>query len=390
MPSCLPLPFAPPGRRARRCRLAVAGALLAVAVALAGCGAEAEPPEAAVRPVRYERARLAGGVQERTLSGVAQAGTEVEASFRVSGVVDTVGVQVGRRVRRGEVLVRLDATDYVIQQRQAEAAVAQAQAQLRNAEATYERTQQLYASEGASQSDLDAARAQYASAQAQVRSAAAQLQGAQRQVGYTRLAAPVAGAVAEVGVEVGEQVAPGRTAVVLVGGPGRPEVQVAVPEGLIGRVQVGTDARVRFSALGGTAYDAVVAEAGVAATRGSTTFPATLRLTEDAAAVRPGMAAEVTLALRGPAPGTAPADTGRVVVPMQAVGEDRRGRFVFVLEPQGDGTEALARRRPVETGAFRGAAIEVVRGVAPGALVATAGVSALADSQRVTLLDDAP
>jgi len=361
--------------------------VLVVLIVTGGCRPDEASPDAPPRPVRYEQVFSASSEQGRTFSGVAQAGSQAQVAFRVRGVVESVSVQVGEPVRRGQILARLDATDYVIQQRQAEAALAQANAQLRNAEATYERTQQLYANRGASQSDLDAARAQFTSAQAQVRSAEAQLRAAEQQVSYTQLAAPIAGSVAEVAVEIGEQVSPGRP-VVTISGTGQPEVEVPVPEGLIGRVRAEAPARVRLSALGDAEYEATITEVGVAPTGGATTFPVTVRLTEAAAQVRPGMAADVTLPMSArPSASEAPA-TNRVTVPMQSVGEDREGRFVFVLEQEG-GDRAIALRRRVQTGGFQGDAIEILEGVASGELVVTAGVSALTDSQEVALLGGA-
>ncbi|MEM1042488.1 MAG: efflux RND transporter periplasmic adaptor subunit [Bacteroidota bacterium] len=356
--------------------------LLSLAVfllAATGCGDESADQAEVLRPVRYAAAVTGNSEQTRTFAGVAQAGTQVQLSARVGSTIETVAVEVGASVRRGQTLARLDATDYVIQQRQAEAAVAQAVAQLRNAEAAYDRTQELYANQAAALGDLDAARAQFESAGAQVRSSEAQADAARRQVGFTRLTAPVSGSVASVLVEPGEQVGVGQTAFVLTGG-GQPEVQVAVPEGLIGRIRSGASATVRIGALGGEAFVGTVAEIGVAATSNATTFPVNVRLTGDASAVRPGMAAEVTLAFR-----QAAASGDRVIVPLEAVAEDRSGRYVFVLERQSD-SEAVAQRRAVETGQFAAEGVEILTGVQDGTLVATAGVSVLADGQRVALL----
>ena len=62
------------------------------------------------------------------------------------------------------------------------------------------------------------------------------------------------------------------------------------------------------------------------------------------------------------------------------------GRYVFVLAPQGDG-EALALRRQVDLGGLTDDGITITSGVGDGDRVVTAGLSALADSQRVALLD---
>ena len=72
-------------------------------------------------------------------------------------------------------------------------------------------------------------------------------------------------------------------------------------------------------------------------------YTVAVRLDAASAAVRPGMAAEVAIdfAVAG--------DPGRVVVPAAAVSEDMQGRFVFLVEPSGNGL-AVVRRRSVTVG----------------------------------------
>ena len=74
----------------------------------------------------------------------------------------------------------------------------------------------------------------------------------------------------------------------------------------------------------------------------------------------------------------------RLVAPPHAVGEDRKGRFVWVVERSGEG-EGVVARREVSTGALSEDGIEVLGGLQRGELVVTAGVSALEEGQRVRL-----
>ena len=119
----------------------------------------ARAPEPALRPVRYQEVVAAAGERTRTFSGVARAGTESRLSFRVAGTVQRIDAAVGQEVAAGAVLAELDATQYRLQVREAEAGVAQAEAAMRNAEAEYQRVRWLYEGENASKSQLDAARA---------------------------------------------------------------------------------------------------------------------------------------------------------------------------------------------------------------------------------------
>ena len=332
-----------------------------------------------IRPVRYEQALSAGGNRARTFSGTAQAGTESSLSFKVAGTIRQVPVVVGTQVRRGNLLASIDPSDYLLVKQEALAAVQQAQAQERNAKETYDRVKGLYENQNASLSDLEAARAGHDSAVAAVELAQARLEQADLQVQYTRLYAPANGAIAQVNVEVNENVQAGQRVVVMTSGD-RPEVQVAVPEQLIAQIRIGNPVTVTFDALPGQTHDAVVREVGVAALGAATTFPATVRLVEDNENVRPGMAAEVTFRFS-----TSTGEGRGVIVPSASVNEDRQGRFVFALEPA-DGDLAIARRRAVQIGELTSEGLEVLDGLQDGELVATAGTNFLEDGQQVRLL----
>jgi multidrug efflux system membrane fusion protein len=357
--------------------------ILTLAPGLAGCGGE--PPKAApeLRPVRTLVVEPTAGGVTRTLAGVARAGVESRLSFRVPGTVAAVEVALGDRVRRGEILARLDPTDYELKLEEAEAGLAQAEAGLRRAEADYERVRALYENENASKGELDAARAGAESAQAQMESGEKRLEQARQQVGYTVLRAPSDGDIAAVSVEVNENVGAGQQVFLHTAGA-EPEIEVAVPEVLIAEVAVGQPVEARFDALPGRRLAAEITEVGVAATGGANTFQVTAGITEPAPEVRSGMAAEVTF--------TFAEERGeRIVVPGVAVGEDRDGRFVFVLERGDDGT-GTARRRAVEIGEpVEGlGGIEILRGLSAGEEVITAGVRRLNDGMAVKILAAGP
>lgn len=347
----------------------------------AGCGDEKAAASPEIRPVRYARAFVPGSDRTRTLAGIARAASEQDLAFRVGGTVTAVEVDVGSPVRRGQVLARLDSGDLELRKQQAEAGVAQARAQARNARASYERVVALYEGGNASMSDLDAARASYESANASEASAATALRLAEQQVAYTRLQAPVDGSVSRVAVDVNEAVGAGKTVVVVIDTGGRPEVQVTVPEAFIGGMRPGRPAEVVFGAVAGEIFGATVTEVGTAAA-GAGGFPVIVRLDEgtDAARVRPGMAAEVTLSIEG-RPGAA-----GILVPAEAVGQDHQGRFVYVLAPPDTLSVSTAERRTVETGTLTPEGLEILEGLRDGEYVATAGLRTLVPGQRVRLL----
>jgi RND family efflux transporter MFP subunit len=339
---------------------------------------EQAPPEPVIRPVRYQQVFGSGGARVRAFSGAAQASTETEISFKVPGTLRRLSVEVGDLVRANDLLAELDPRDYELQVEQVRASLAQGRARARNAAATYERVRGLYENNNASKADLDTARTAAESADATVRSIEKQLELAELQLSYTRLRAPVDGAVAEVPVEVNENVSTGQPVATITSGA-RPEVLVAVPESLITRIRRGNRVTVQFDALQGRTYGAAVTEVGVSPTKAATTFPVTARLDQANPMVLPGMAAEVAFRFAAREGGA------RFVVFPHAVSEDRKGNFVYVVEPSEEGL-GIVHRRHVKVGELVTEGLEILEGLADGDLVVTAGVSRIADGQQVKLL----
>jgi len=347
---------------------------LTAALAILGCEDEPEEPEV-IRPVRYVVVEGQDSATQRTFSGVSKSGQESRLSFQVSGQVLEVPINVGDRVKKGDTVARMDPADYALQLQNAQAAAAQSRAQERNAKATYERTRALYENQNASRQDLDADRTGYESGRAGLESANQQIQLRQRQLGYTHLKAPEPGVIATVDIEVNEYVQAGELVATLLAGD-QIEVSVSVPASVIRSVKKGAKAMARFDSLDGKTFSGTVTEVGVSSAGGATTFPVTVRLSEGENQVRAGMTADVTFVFASTTEGP------MYSLPISAVGEDREGRFVFMLQNEGDGLGTV-HRSPVEVGEILSDGIEILSGVEPGNLVVTAGVSRIYDGLQV-------
>lgn len=350
--------------------------LLALLI-LVACGKSPEPDPIGPRRVRTEMVYLEGAERIRTFSGVARAGIESQLSFKVAGTLEEVAVRVGDEVQRNALIASIDPTDYELKVEDARAALLRQQASERNARTTYRRTEALYENNNAALADLEAARAAYETAQAAVQSAQKALELAETQLSYTVLRAPIDGAISAVTVDEGENVQPGSPVAVLTAGE-RPEVQVSIPEMLIGGVAVGSSVTVHCDAVPGKDFPATVTEVGVAAMDGASAFPVKVRLDEETREVLPGMAAEVDFRFE-------PRDGREVVlVPPTAVAEDVDGRFAFVVEGI-ENEMGAARRRAVTVGDLTADGLEVLTGLEDGDVVVTAGVDRLVDGERVRL-----
>ncbi len=354
-----------------------AGLLLTVLI-INGCE-KPEPEAELIRPVRYTQVFKSGGDRVRSFTGVAQSGVESLLSFKVSGTVKRVAVNVGDTVNRGALIAEIDPSDYELQVQQAEASVAQAEAQARNANAGYERVRALYENNNASRSDLDGARAGNESANAGVKTAEKQLELARLQLSYTRLIAPVSGAIASVNSEVNENVQAGYPIVMLSSGSDI-EVKLSVPEVLISKIKEGDPVKVSFDAIPGKNYEASITEVGVSAVDAGSTFPVTVRLSKTDNDVRSGMAATVEIMFQ------ATSDKDVCIVPTHAVVEDRFGRFVYIVEPiAGEDGFGTVKRRNVTVGDLTDEGIEVYEGLGDGENLVIAGVSRIHDGLKVRI-----
>ncbi len=354
--------------------------LLGLALWVSGCVGGGEPLlEQKARMVRVAVVKAGGGVRTRTFSGSARAGHESRLSFRVSGTIRELPIKLGDKVKKGQVLARLDDKDYVLQVQQAEAGLNQANAQERNATASYERTRGLYENNNASINDLDRARAAMESAQAQVSSLQKQLELARSQLSYTTLMAPLDGSIADLMSEVNENAAAGQAIAILNAGA-RPETTFLVPEQLIRQVREGEAVTIRFDSLPGEEFSGTITEVGIAAGGVATTFPvrATLDMPNDE--VRQGMATEVSMSFGSPKRGS------QIFVKPKAVVEDAKGRFVYVAEGA-LGELGTVARRAVVTGDLTEDGLEIKEGLQVGELLITAGLRFLKEGREVRIPD---
>jgi multidrug efflux system membrane fusion protein len=353
-------------------------ALLVATLIVSACGKTDDPVEERLRPVRYMTVTDASVFRDRSFSGTSKSSRESRLSFKVSGTVVNVPVQIGQRLNSGDLIAEIDPASYVLQAQQAQASLVEAQANDRRAAANYERTKGLYANDNASLNDLESARAQAESAGAQVRAAGKTLEIARLNVSYTKLTADTECSIASLNIEVNENVAAGQQVASVSCGDAF-EVTVDLPESLIGNVNATTPVTVRFGSIPDQKFSGVISEVAVALAPGSAAFPIVIKIAESHPSLRSGLAADVAFQF------DSAADKGRVVVPVTAVINDPDGTFVFIAGQAEIDGEAIVRRRAVTLGELSQSGIEIIDGLEVGDRVVTAGVSVIRDGQRVLM-----
>ncbi len=328
----------------------------------------------AIRPIRTVVVGAPDADRERSFSGIARASVETKLSFRVGGEIERLPVVIGRKVKKGDLVATLDATDFKLALNQAKAGLALAEAQLNRAKADYERDRQLYEAEDISRSQLDRSIASWRSSKAQVDSAGESVNLARRKLSYTTLRAPMGGSIASVPVEAHQTVGAGRTVATLTSG-GEMEIEVGIPESLITRIAVGDPATVVFDAIAGKTLEARVKEVGVQASDAAV-YPVTLRINERNDRLRPGMVGEITLNFT--------ADEAYITIPLVAVVTNPGGkRFVWIYGKE----KGTVSKREITVGKLTSRGLQVEAGLTAGEIIAVRGVHRLSENMKVRLLD---
>ncbi len=358
--------------------------LLPLLLAGAGFGAwrllHPPPPPPAPPSAKVEKADITQLVQA---AGVLQAKTKVDVGAQVSGQIQTLHVQLGQQVKKGELLVSLDPELARSDVARAEAALLQQRAlvearqiDLAVARREHERQRRLLAGDATAALDAERAEAELGKLEADVRGQSAvmsrlqaDLSQAQVRLGYTRITAPMDGTVVSLPVQVGQTVIAVQITPVMLtlADLDTITVRTKVPEADIQSVQVGQTARFSTLAGEGRRYEGRLRVIQPIPERvGNAVFYNVLfEVNNRARQLYSDMTVQVDV------------ETGRASrvpsVPMVALGErDKDGRFrVTVLDAAG---KQLPRQ--VRTGLQDGTRVQVLDGLKEGETVLLAPPSA--------------
>jgi len=319
-------------------------------------GTDREEEAVPVEVVTLER-----GPIEATLrySAALEAERDVLVLAEASRRVQELRVEEGDRVRAGELLVRLQ--DEVQQ-----SALAKAEIRLDDARREFERQQSLYDQSLISEQTWIVARSEYDQAKIA-------LDDARRDLGYTRVTAPIGGTVTERMVNRGDFVTVNQALFRVVDFDSI-VARIYVPEKELGRLAPGLEARVTADALEGRRFAGRIDRIAPAVDPATGTVKVTVAIPLQEG-LRPGMYVQVELVT----------DTheNAVLLPKRAVVYDNDQMFVFRL-----GDERRVERLEVEARLETPDTIEPEGGLAAGDQVVVAGQSGLKDGALVRLPDD--
>lgn len=340
--------------------------VLALPLLLVACGKEAAPPAKVERPASTIVVGELGEDQSNVYSGEVRARHETVLGFRIGGKLIARNVDVGAKVKKGELLASLDASDTGLQESAADA-------QYRLAEDEVKRYRELRDKGFVSQSALDAK-------ETALKAAAAQAGLARNQATYTSLLSDRTGVVSATLAEVGQVVSAGQP-VLRVAQDGEREVSIAIPESRFAAIKVGMPAQIEFGVAGsgGQTVAAHVREISPSADPASRTYPARVSFDASNAKIALGMTARVRIneVAKG---GNQKA--GGFKVPLTAIFQQADKTAVWIVSQ--DRSVSL---RAVEVLAYRDDGALIGSGVTAGERIISAGVHKITAGDKVIITD---
>ncbi|HEY9165801.1 MAG TPA: efflux RND transporter periplasmic adaptor subunit [Candidatus Kryptonia bacterium] len=269
-----------------------------------------------------------------TASGYVVAQRKAAIASKATGRLVYLGVVEGDKVKKGQVIGRLEDSDVKAQLDEANANLELYQASLADAKWNYDRDKDLLKSGSITQSTFQTAETQYKKAQASVDVAKANVEAAEVAVENTVVRAPFDGTVLTKNADVGEIVAPmagsvnTRGTVVTIADMGSLQVEADVSESNIEKVRIDQPCEITLDAYPNVQYDAYVAKIVPTADRGKATVTVKVAFRNYDSRVLPEMSAKVTfLGLKD----TTKGDSSVLMIPSTAVLNKNGKSIVYMI-----------------------------------------------------------
>jgi membrane fusion protein (multidrug efflux system) len=331
---------------------------------LAGCHDDVPVEETAI-PVE------AGEPRVRDVEVTLRYPIEVEADetvqitpVAISGFLRKVFVDVGDKVKAGQLIAVVDCREYSAQKTQAATAIAKWDAQVDESRTRLERLVAMGEGKHVAPAEVDRARAEARIAEAELADARAKLSEASQRQGYCSLTSPFPGYVSERLLDPGAMVTPGGTPVVNIVKTRDVTVVASVVEHDAPKVKPGTEVDVVLHAFPETSFRAEVARVGRSLDPKTRTLRVEMNVPNRTEDLLPGMTgrAAIVVGKREDA----------LLVPVTAVLKLEEAAFLYVIHEDEAG-RARTHRVEVEVGEDYGDWLEITDGIAADDRVVVVG-----------------
>jgi RND family efflux transporter MFP subunit len=349
-------------------------ALLAASIAAIMSGCSQQSPPERLRAVRTVQVRYDKTQEKDRYFGSVQARYEVDQAFRVGGKVVVRKVEVGQKVRQGDVIAVLDDSDYKLAVQAAQQQLVAAEAQARQAQSDRQRLEVLKGDGSVSPSDEEKALSNAQTTRAVAEADAKKLELARNRVEYTALRASQDGVVTGVKFEVGQVVGEGQP-IVSIAKDVEPEIVVNVPEDQLAAFK-SARYKATLTSAPDQSFEVVLRELSPQAAATTRTFRARLK---PATPRSLPLGASARLEVDRVA-----SEAAAAVIPAAAMTQDKGRPAVWVVRRQANEPIGVVNLLAVSVQGYRNEDV-LVSGPPAGELVVTAGVQKMAPGLRVAL-----
>lgn len=365
-------------------------AVTAAALAFSVCTAQAGT---APVPVKILHLSSANSQSQRHYFGTVQGSQRVQLSFRVPGRLIEFPIELGKRMKKGDLIGRIDPRDFRTALSEAQSRLSQARAKYTQASNDLRRFEELYKKKVISRSQYDGYKTAYDVARSSVKTAEANVDAARNALNDTELHAPFNGVVVSRMAENYQDVQ-AKQPVVSLQNLENIEIVINVSEEDIANIAVGdsSDTPFRISdkitidiegtidELPGQIYKLQLKEVGAVSNPQSRTYPVTLIMPQpDNARILPGMSVSITAYIT---------DAGAVeqddfYLPLTALTGGMDGsKWVWRCDKNG-----VLEKVPVTPGAFRGNRIHVSGALHIGDMIVVEGARWLTEKDTVKIFE---
>jgi len=317
---------------------------------------------------KLESAVTTAAVEKRDMGSLVQAtgiikpkvGAEVKVGARITGKVEHLYANIGDRVKKGQILVRLEQDDLKARADQAEASYLEAEAAFNKAKIDLERDKPLAQAGYISQQNIDVLQNVHDMAKARLMRAKADQDYAKAQLSYATITAPIGGTIASVTTQQGETVAAGLNAptFITIIDLNKLEVNAYIDETDVGKIGVGQEALFTVDTFADKDFKGKVTAIYPRAVlqENVVNYITLISIENSEGKLKPDMTANVTITLQK--------KKGVLAVPGAAVTREGGRKYVMLQAKDGKTT-----RREVKTGWKEGTYLEITSGLKEGDVV---------------------
>ncbi len=331
-------------------------------------------------------------------SGYIVAQRKAAVASKVTGRLVELMVEEGSKIKKGQLIARLENDDVTASRNQAaanlkttHATLEQAKAEREDSEKEFNRYRRLVEGGYIARSQFDASEARYrrakasvSAAEASIKAGEAALQGAGVALEYTQIRAPFDAVVLTKNADVGDIVTPigaaanAKAAVVTIADMDSLQVEVDVSETSISSVKVGQPCDVQLDALADTRFRGEVHAIVPTVDRSKATVLVKVKFIDKDARMLPDMSAKVSFLSRAI---TAEEQKPRLATSQSALVDRRKGIFVYLVK--GD----RVKETPVTAGVKLGDMTEITSGLKAGDRVVIKPPKGLKDGTKIKIAE---